>query len=169
MGIPITIEQLLEETIVESARIEYKEGWNPQDILHTLCAFANDIDNWGGGYIIVGLSESEGQPILPPVGLALANLDHTIKKLLEISKLIKPDYLPICEPVKYQNKNLLLIWAPGGYDRPYDCPVSLSQSKKERASYIRKMSSTIKASRKDIQELHEIGSNVPFDDPYVLG
>ena len=37
---------------VESARIEYKKDWNPEKVLHSVCAFANDIDNWGGGYII---------------------------------------------------------------------------------------------------------------------
>ncbi len=164
MAIPITISQLLENNIVESARIEYKENWNPQAILHTLCAFANDIDNWGGGYIVIGISEKDGQAILPPSGLSSSDIDKVMKDLLNISKLIKPDYLPICDQVKYQDKNLILIWAPGGYDRPYDCPHNLSPQKSERVAYIRKMSSTIKASRKDIQELHEIGSNIPFDD-----
>src|SRR6056297_2392227 len=28
-----------------------KKGWNPKAILHTLCAFANDIQDIGGGYI----------------------------------------------------------------------------------------------------------------------
>ncbi|MDI9471181.1 MAG: putative DNA binding domain-containing protein [Bacillota bacterium] len=139
------------------------KAWNPQAVLHTLCAFANDIDNWGGGYIVIGLSETNGQPILPPTGLPVESLDSTMKELLQISKLIKPEYLPICEPVTYEGKNLLMIWAPGGYDRPYDCPESLSKNA-GRSSYIRKMSNTIKASRKDVQELHDIGSNIPYDD-----
>lgn len=28
---------------VEQNRIEYKEGFNPSDIVHTICAYANDI------------------------------------------------------------------------------------------------------------------------------
>ena len=28
----------------EWERLEFKAGWNPQDALHTLCAFANDFD-----------------------------------------------------------------------------------------------------------------------------
>lgn len=52
MAIPITIEKLLTENVVEWARIEFKEGWNPETTLKTISAFANDIDNWGGGYII---------------------------------------------------------------------------------------------------------------------
>ena len=45
MALPINIDDLVNHRKVESARIEYKEGWNPEKVLHTLCAFANDIDN----------------------------------------------------------------------------------------------------------------------------
>ena len=47
MSIPITINKLLNDNIVEWARIEFKEGWNPDTTLKTISAFANDIDNWG--------------------------------------------------------------------------------------------------------------------------
>lgn len=46
MSIPITINKLLNDNIVEWARIEFKEGWNPDTTLKTISAFANDIDNW---------------------------------------------------------------------------------------------------------------------------
>ena len=49
MALPVNIDDLVKHRKVEWARIEYKEGWNPEKVLHTLCAFANDIDNWGGG------------------------------------------------------------------------------------------------------------------------
>ena len=62
MNIPISIKKLLDDSVVEQARIEYKENWNPESILHTLCAFANDIDNWSGGYIVVGVGEENGLP-----------------------------------------------------------------------------------------------------------
>ncbi len=42
MNIPIAVDQLLRGRVVEQARIEYKEGWNPEVIVHTLCSFAND-------------------------------------------------------------------------------------------------------------------------------
>jgi predicted HTH transcriptional regulator len=29
-------------------RLEFKAGWNPEQIQHSVCAFANDINNWGG-------------------------------------------------------------------------------------------------------------------------
>ena len=52
--LPINIIELLEQNRIESNRIEYKQGWNPTAIYHTICAFANDFENLGGGYIVVG-------------------------------------------------------------------------------------------------------------------
>ena len=51
MSLPLNIDDLIHQRKVESARIEYKKDWNPEKVLHSVCAFANDIDNWGGGYI----------------------------------------------------------------------------------------------------------------------
>ena len=45
MSIPITIEKLLNENIVESARIEFEENQNQDEDLKTISAFANDTDN----------------------------------------------------------------------------------------------------------------------------
>lgn len=42
--IPLKIETLLEGRVVEHDRVEYKTGWNPNDIIHSICAFANDYD-----------------------------------------------------------------------------------------------------------------------------
>ena len=62
MAIPVNIEQLLTGRIAEWERLDFKKGWNPEDVLHTMCAFANDIHNWGGGYIVVGVEEHDGTP-----------------------------------------------------------------------------------------------------------
>ena len=50
MPLPIGISALIAGSLVESERIEFKEGWNPESALHTLCAFGNDFHNFGGGY-----------------------------------------------------------------------------------------------------------------------
>lgn len=55
MAIPADISELISGTTVESTRIEFKSDFNPEPIIHTICAFANDIDNIGGGYIIIGI------------------------------------------------------------------------------------------------------------------
>lgn len=55
--LPISIEDLLYQRTIESERIEYKSDWNPEAILHTICAFANDFHNLGSGYIVIGVAE----------------------------------------------------------------------------------------------------------------
>ena len=49
MPLPINIHELLRGKSVEWERLEFKEGWNPLGTLHTICAFANDFHNLGGG------------------------------------------------------------------------------------------------------------------------
>lgn len=165
MSIPIPIEKLIDENIVEQARVEYKEGWNPESTLHTLCAYANDIDNWGGGYLVIGVEEKNGLPQKPVKGLPLEKIDAIQKELLDLCRnKIQPSYMPVCEPVTYEGKKLLFIWAPGGYERPYQARVSLAKNKKDSTYYVRRFSSTIQATKTDIKELHDIGGNIPFDD-----
>ena len=53
MAIPISIDKLLTEHVVEWSRIEFKTGGNPETTLKTISSFANDVDNWGGGYIVI--------------------------------------------------------------------------------------------------------------------
>lgn len=64
MALPISIDSLIRQQIVENSRIDYKRDWNPEDIVHSICAFANDIDNWGGGYIIVGIEEQNENTLI---------------------------------------------------------------------------------------------------------
>lgn len=68
MAIPIGIKELINGQVVESNRIEFKADLNPSSVLHSICAFANDIDNIGGDYIIIGVEEDHGTPILPVKG-----------------------------------------------------------------------------------------------------
>jgi ATP-dependent DNA helicase RecG len=164
MAIPISIENLLDEHVVEYARIELKEGWNPEPILHTLCAFANDIDNWGGGYIVIGVAEQDGRPMRPVKGLAPDSLDGIQKSLLALCHKIRPFYAPVCEPVMYHGAHLLLIWAPGGYDRPYRAPVDCQGKASAAVCYVRRFSSTVRASDSETNELIELAGRAPFDD-----
>ena len=56
MALAININDLLNKQKIESNRIEFKKGWNPASIYHSVCAFANDFDDLGGGYIVVGVT-----------------------------------------------------------------------------------------------------------------
>ena len=69
MALPINIDDLIHGRVVENSRIEYKADWNPEPIIHTITAFANDFDNLGGGYILVGIAEENGTPKMPLSGL----------------------------------------------------------------------------------------------------
>ena len=82
MPLPINVSDLIDRRIVENARVEYKSGWNPEPVLHSICAFANDMDNWGGGYIIIGIEEENGRPKLPAKGLDKDSVDSINKDWL---------------------------------------------------------------------------------------
>ena len=56
MSLPVNIHKVLQGLPVEWERLEFKRGWNPEAVLHTLCAFANDFHNLGGGYIFLFIS-----------------------------------------------------------------------------------------------------------------
>lgn len=43
--------------------------------MKTICAFANDLDNWGGGYIVIGVEEENGRPVYPLMGVPTDKLD----------------------------------------------------------------------------------------------
>lgn len=164
MAIPITIEKLLTENVVEWARIEFKEGWNPDTTLKTISAFANDIDNWGGGYIVIGAEEKDGKVVRPVKGIDPNSVDKIQKELLRYCKYLKPVYIPQTEPVYFDGKMLLLVWCPGGYERPYACPKAPDSKNSEKIYYIRKLSSTIEATDIDVKELMSLSHNIPFDD-----
>lgn len=167
MALPVNIDNLIKKRNIESERLEFKKGWNPEDIIHSICAFANDINNWGGGYIIIGIEQQNGTPILPPLGLEDNQVDSIQKKITELCYLIQTNYTPVVEPIIYQEKCILVIWVPGGDNRPYKAPISLSTTNKKvkiYAEWVRKGSSTVKASLEDQRRLSELAAKVPFDD-----
>src|SRR5690606_24962735 len=142
--LPVNIGELIHGTTIEWERLEFKEGWNPEDVVHTMCAFANDLHNWGGGYIIVGIAEQDGRPILPPVGLQHNQLDAIQKKILELGHKIAPTYFPIAQPYLLQGKHILVLWCPAGDNRVYTAPATLG-SGGPRAPYVRVGSNSIVA------------------------
>lgn len=165
MTLPINIETLITKTVIECERIEFKQGWNPKVILHSICAFANDFNNFGGGYIVVGVAEDNGQAVLPPAGIAAGRIDGIQKELLKICHYLSPNYFPVVEPSKIQGKHILVIWCPPGDMRPYKAPKSLgTKDKHTKVHYIRRMSSTVTANESEQQRLMELTAKVPFDN-----
>ena len=163
MPIPINIQDLFNNRAVEWERVEFKAGWNPVAVLHTICAFANDFNNWGGGYIVVGIAEQDGRPVLPPKGVSTGELDRMQKELINLCNRIRLPYFPQAQPVECRGKQLLLIWAPPGPARPYEAPTSLAP-KAPYAYYIRRLSSTVQANPQERKELIGLANRIPFDD-----
>jgi len=145
--------------------LSLKQGWNPEGVLHSLCAFANDINNWGGGYIIIGIAENNGRPVLPPAGLNPAQIDRIQGELTELCYRLQPNYMPIVQPYVFQEKQILVLYAPAGDMRPYSAPEGLcNRGSQNRFNYIRSGSRSIKALGENLRRLQELTARIPFDD-----
>ena len=169
--IPLKLETLLAGKTVEQSRVEYKEGWNPNDIIHTICAFANDLHNVNGGYLVIGIKAENGIPILPPQGIAANRLDSVQQEIFQYCNMITPRYIPRIEVVDYRNTGifLLYLWCSAGDSGPYQAPVDVyaeKGKKKDKRMYywIRPASLTVAAGREEIADLFDKFISVPFDD-----
>ncbi|MDH7913471.1 RNA-binding domain-containing protein [Winogradskyella sp. SYSU M77433] len=163
MALPVNIQDLVHGNTVEWERLEFKQGWNPEDIVHSMCAFANDIHNWGGGYIIVGIAENNGQPILPPSGLQKNQLDAIQGDLIRLAYQIQPNYFPITQPYVLDGQHILAMWCPAGDNRPYTA-LSTQGNGAQRHHYIRVGSRSIVARGDNLRRLQELAARIPFDD-----
>lgn len=166
--LPINITALLRQRTVEGERIEYKAGWNPDAIVRTLCAFANDFQNLGGGYVVIGQNcDAHGQPVFPPVGLAADQLDKVQQELLAACQLIQPPYFPALSVEVVEGRTLMVLQAPGGMNRPYKAPASVLAKHKSWHYYIRRFSSTVEAKGDTERELLSLTAQVPWDDRFA--
>lgn len=164
MALPINVEDLLSKRKVESNRIEFKASWNPDKIYHTICAFANDLENIGGGYILVGIEEENGVAKRPVKGLAENEIDHILKEMVGYDAKISPTYLTKVSVEEVDGKIVLIIWVPAGINRPYSVMESVVAKKSVAKFYVRSKSSTIEAKGEVLDEVRELANRVPFDE-----
>ena len=165
--LPINLHNLLRQRTIEGERVEYKAGWNPQSVLRTICAFANDFHNLGGGYVVLGVEELNGQPVLPPKGIDAGRIKAVQHELLRLGhSAIQPPYHPLTGVYNVEGRTILVLWVPGGETRPYKARVDLARGGTEWAYYIRRRSSTVRARGVDERELLSLAATVPFDDRY---
>ena len=77
-ALTINISDLLNNYKIGFNRIEFKKGWNLGSIYHSICAFANDFDDLGGGYIIVGVDIDNriDMAIRPVEGVPMEKIDN---------------------------------------------------------------------------------------------
>ena len=164
MALPINIEELLNKRRVESNRVEFKRGWNPTDIYRSICAFANDFDNLGGGYIVVGVEEEKGVAKRPVIGLKDEEIDDILKQMIGFNNLIDPFYLPRTSIEDIDEKNIIVIWVPSGVNRPYAVPSDVLAKVKKPVYYIRSGTSSIAAKGEVLDELRDMANRIPFDE-----
>ena len=162
--LPIDINMLLEQREVESSRIEYKKDWNPAECIRTICAFANDIEDQDGGYILIGVEEENGRPILPVSGINPERIDTIEKDLLNKCHFIEPFYYPRIEKCQIDDKTILVLWVTAGPGRPYMASKDVFREQSIKQYYIRHGSKTIQADKFSLKELFEKSAHIPFDD-----
>ena len=74
--------------------------------------FANDFENLGGGYVIIGQdSDEDGRPIFPPAGIPDTQLDKIQRELLAYCHLIQPPYFPVLSIEQVQGKAHRSMWS----------------------------------------------------------
>ena len=165
MALPINIEDLLRKKKIEGDRIEFKGGWNPDSIYHSICAFANDFENIGGGYILVGVEEENGIAKRPVKGIPVEDIDGILKDMVGFNNKINPYYMPRTSVEEVDDQYILVIWVPAGVNRPYDVRESvISKNNPKTQWYIRSGSSSIIAKGEVLDELREMANRTPFDD-----
>ena len=162
MAIPTSIKTLLEGHVIESERIEFKASWDPASSLKTICAFANDLNNWGGGYVVIGVRDDSGKP-RELVGIPREKADAWLKDIFNKCKLIQPSYMPIADVVEYRGMTFIILWCPGGSTRPYSSPKTMG-AKSERTQWVRRLSSTVRPTAEEERDLFTLANRVPFDD-----
>ena len=87
------------------------------------------------------------------------------KELVNVCNLIEARYIPIVSHEVYQEADILVVWCPASMVRPHMCPVTIAKdAKSEKAYYIRKATSTLRANIDEERQLIEYCGRVPFDD-----
>lgn len=162
--LPVKLDDLIHARTVESVRIEFKATWNPviaDAVIRTVCAFANDFQGLNGGYLVLGIEEAGGTPILPPRGLDGLDLEAVQKEIHKrCAGMITPGYVPVLVPEVYQGRSILVVFAPAGDARPYHAP----NRDKEPHYFVRIGPETREAKGVLLTQLLELSTRLPFDE-----
>lgn len=163
--LPFNVDDLLNARVVESNRVEFKASWNDvvrKAVLRSVCAFANDILNLNGGYIVLGVEEQDGRAVLPPVGLPTDSLDRVQKEVFRACKeCITPEYQPMICVEHVGDRPIIVLCCPGGEARPY----AVQEGKgAKNIPYVRHGAVSAQAEGESLRQLLSLAARVPFDD-----
>jgi ATP-dependent DNA helicase RecG len=131
-----------------------------------LCAFANDLQNLNGGYILLGVAEKDGVAVRPVRGLDNAAIDHAQKWIRGHCHRIDPIYMPVMDVAQIDGRHILVLWAPASDIRPHQAP---DGPKGERKYWIRVGSESIAARQDLLTTLMQQTARIPFDDRRAMG
>jgi ATP-dependent DNA helicase RecG len=111
----VELEQIQDLLRQEDGRAEWKEVGDPEKIVRTLVAFANDYEQRGGGYVLCGVAEQAGRggefPRPELVGLDHDQLrDVQGKVLTRCRKNLHPPLMPSVDFVLLPNGRRLLVF-----------------------------------------------------------
>ena len=146
--------------------MEFKASRNPEttgrQMLQTICAFANDLHNLNGGYLVIGVREQGGRADLPPVGLQAEHVEKVQKWIRGQCNRLDPPYFPILAPETVGDRTVLVVWVPASDMRPHRAPSAKDSSLKY---WVRLGAETVDADRRGLlQALLEQTNRVPWDD-----
>lgn len=151
---------------MESFQLEFKAGWDEftkPAIIKTICAFANDLLNHNGGYVILGVEDVGGSAALPPKGLPPESIEQVSKALVgQVTHWINPNYVPRVYPDEVDGRHVLVVHCPTGYNRPYTAPERLEKNG-SRVPWVRVGAETKKAEGELGRQLAEVVVRTPFD------
>lgn len=133
--LPINVADLLNGR-TESARLEFKASWNPEttglQVVRTVCAFANDFQSLGGGYVVIGVAEPDSAGGKRVTGLSAQDIDAAQKWLRgRCQGDIKPGYTPIFSPEVVEGRSVLVIRAPASQDGPHQAAEGRKSGQRE--------------------------------------
>ena len=154
---------------METVRLELKESWNKDNtgpqILQTLCAFANDLQNLNGGYIVIGVAEKVGVAQRPVRGLAPEQIDAAQRWIRGHCNRIQPTYDPVFSLEDVDGRKILVLWAPPSDRRPHQAP----DARNGKLEYwVRIGAETVRAQGTRLDQLVQLTARVPFDDRHAL-
>ena len=165
--LPINLDDLLYCRGVESERVEFKATWDPDitgpQVLKTICAFANDYHNLNGGYVVIGVGETEGRAALPPAGLSAEEVEAAQHWIRGHCNRLDPAFQPVLSPETVEDRRLLVVWAPASDVRPHRGPdVGGGPSR----YWVRLGSETVNAEQRGdmLRGLMQQTARVPWDD-----
>ena len=150
----------------ESEQIEWKENVaDIDDVVATLAAFANDLQNLGGGYVVCGAKEEKdehGFPRLAREGLTATRLKEVEGQVLtRCRERVSPPITPLVEEIATDDEaRRILVFTQPSTGSAHTCRKGTDGAK----HFVRVSRSTIEARNGTLRELFvRKGATEPWD------